>query len=142
VELYRFSIKVASNFFTNLSPFLIFIVGIGMLYPVGTKGDKLSGGQRQKLPIARALLKDPPMLILDEATSALDNKSQSRIQNLLSTRYKNKTTVIAVMHRLDTIRDFDKIVVMKSGRIGEVGNYEELMAKHGMLHEFVTGKTR
>jgi ABC-type multidrug transport system fused ATPase/permease subunit len=117
------------------------IVSNGMQYQVGTKGDKLSGGQRQKLAIARAFLKEPPMLILDEATSALDNKSQLRIQNLLRTRFKGKTTVIAVVHRLDTVKSYDKIAVMKSGKISEMGTYEHLMANRGMLYELVSGKT-
>jgi energy-coupling factor transporter ATP-binding protein EcfA2 len=80
------------------------IVRIGMQYQVGSKGDKLSGGQRQKLAIARVFLKSPKLLIMDEATSALDNKSQSRIQNFLDNRLKGKTTVIAVVHRLDIIK--------------------------------------
>lgn len=116
------------------------IVGLGMEYQVGTKGDRLSGGQRQKLAIARVLLKQPRLLILDEATSALDNRSQSRIQNLLDTTLRGRCTVIAVAHRLDTIRTFDKIAVMKSGKIAELGSYDELMAKGGIFHELVSGK--
>ena len=116
------------------------IVEIGMQFEVGTKGDRLSGGQRQKLAIARAFLKDPKILILDEATSALDNNSQSRIQNLLTNRWKGKSTLIAVVHRLDIIKDYDKIAVMKAGKIGEFGTYDELIAKKGMLYELVGGK--
>ena len=71
------------------------ILSIGMRFEVGSSGDRLSGGQRQKLAIARAFLKAPKILILDEATSALDNKSQARIQNLLDSKWKGKTTVIA-----------------------------------------------
>ena len=115
------------------------IIAIGMHYQVGTKGDKLSGGQRQKVAIARAFLKKPRLLIMDEATSALDNKSQARIQNLLETRWKKHSTVIAVVHRLDIIKNFDKIAVMKAGKIIEMGSYDELIARKGVLYE-LTGK--
>jgi ABC-type multidrug transport system fused ATPase/permease subunit len=116
------------------------IVDIGMHYNVGSKGDNLSGGQRQKLAIARVFLKAPRVLIMDEATSALDNKSQARIQNLLETRWKRKSTLIAVAHRLDTIRNFDKIAVMKAGKIIEMGGYDELIARKGALYELVGRK--
>ncbi|UCE55628.1 MAG: ABC transporter ATP-binding protein/permease, partial [Desulfobacterales bacterium] len=92
------------------------IIEIGMHFQVGSKGDKLSGGQRQKLAIARVFLKTPKILIMDEATSALDNKSQARIQNLLETRWKQKSTVISVVHRLDIIKNYDKVAVMKAGK--------------------------
>ena len=116
------------------------IIDIGMHYQVGTKGDKLSGGQQQKLAIARVFLKAPKLLIMDEATSALDNKSQTRIQNLLETRWKKKSTVISVVHRLDTIKNFDKVAVMKAGKIIEMGTYNELIARKGMLYELVGKK--
>jgi ABC-type multidrug transport system fused ATPase/permease subunit len=116
------------------------IIAIGMHYEVGTKGDKLSGGQRQKLAIARAFLKNPRMLIMDEATSALDNKSQSRIQNLLETRWKNRSTVIAVVHRLDTIKKFDQVAVMKAGKIIELGTYDQLISRKGALYELAGKK--
>ncbi len=116
------------------------IIEIGMHYHVGTKGDKLSGGQQQKLAIARVFLKEPKILIMDEATSALDNKSQARIQNLLETRWKKKSTVVSVVHRLDTIKNFDKVAVMKAGKILEMGTYDELMARKGMLYELVGKK--
>ncbi|MBW2336849.1 MAG: ABC transporter ATP-binding protein/permease [Deltaproteobacteria bacterium] len=116
------------------------IIEIGMHYQVGTKGDKLSGGQQQKLAIARVFLKAPKILIMDEATSALDNKSQARIQNLLETRWKKKSTVVSVVHRLDTIKNFDKVAVMKAGKILEMGTYDELMARKGMLYELVGKK--
>jgi ABC-type multidrug transport system fused ATPase/permease subunit len=116
------------------------IVEIGMEFQVGSKGDRLSGGQRQKLAIARVFLKAPQILIMDEATSALDNKSQARIQSLLDTRWKGKSTLIAVVHRLDIVKNYDKIAVMKAGRIGEVGTYDELIARKGMLHELIYGK--
>jgi ABC-type multidrug transport system fused ATPase/permease subunit len=116
------------------------IIEIGMHYQVGTKGDKLSGGQQQKLAIARVFLKAPKILIMDEATSALDNKSQTRIQNLLETRWKKKSTVVSVVHRLDTIKNFDKVAVMKAGKIFEMGTYDELMARKGLLYELVGKK--
>jgi ABC-type multidrug transport system fused ATPase/permease subunit len=116
------------------------IIEIGMHYQVGTKGDKLSGGQQQKLAIARIFLKHPRILIMDEATSALDNKSQARIQNLLETRWKKKSTVISVVHRLDTIKNYDRVAVMKAGKILEIGTYDELMARKGMLYELVGKK--
>ncbi|MGD9240253.1 MAG: ABC transporter ATP-binding protein/permease [Desulfobacterales bacterium] len=116
------------------------IIEIGMYFQVGSKGDKLSGGQRQKLAIARAFLKNPRILIMDEATSALDNTSQSRIQNLLETRWKKKSTVISVVHRLDTIKNYDRVAVMKAGKILEMGTYDELMARKGQLYELVGKK--
>ncbi len=116
------------------------IIDIGMNYNVGPQGEKLSGGQRQKLVIARAFLKSPRLLIMDEATSALDNRSQARIQNLLETRWKRKSTLVAVVHRLDTIRNFDKIAVMKAGKIVESGSYAELIERKGALYELVGRK--
>jgi ABC-type transport system involved in cytochrome bd biosynthesis fused ATPase/permease subunit len=116
------------------------IIEIGLHYEVGTKGDKLSGGQQQKLAIARIFLKHPRILIMDEATSALDNKSQARIQNLLETRWKKKSTVISVVHRLDTIKNYDRVAVMKAGKILEIGTYDELMARKGTLYELVGKK--
>jgi ABC-type multidrug transport system fused ATPase/permease subunit len=116
------------------------IIEIGMHFQVGTKGDRLSGGQQQKLAIARILLKHPRILIMDEATSALDNKSQTRIQNLLETRWKKKSTVISVVHRLDTIKNYDQVAVMKAGKILEIGPYNELIARKGMLYELVGKK--
>jgi ABC-type dipeptide/oligopeptide/nickel transport system ATPase subunit len=115
------------------------IVEIGMQFQVGSKGDRLSGGQRQKLAIARVFLKNPRILIMDEATAALDNKSQARIQNILDTHWKKKSTLIAVAHRLDIVKSYDKIAVMKAGKIGEIGAYDELLAQRGLLHELVTG---
>ena len=116
------------------------IIEIGMHFEVGNKGDRLSGGQQQKLAIARVFLKAPKVLIMDEATSALDNKSQNRIQNLLETRWKKKSTVVSVVHRLDTIKNFDKVAVMKAGKILEMGTYDELIARKGMLYELVGKK--
>ena len=120
--------------------FLEKILEIGMQFEVGSKGDKLSGGQRQKLAIARAFLKQPKVLIMDEATSALDNKSQARIQNLLSNKWKGSSTLIAVVHRLDIIKEYDRVAVMKAGKIEEIGTYDELISKKGMLYELEYGK--
>jgi ABC-type bacteriocin/lantibiotic exporter with double-glycine peptidase domain len=116
------------------------ILKIGMQFQVGSKGDRLSGGQRQKIAIGRAFLKTPNVLIMDEATSALDNRSQARIQSLLDSHWKGKTTLVAVVHRLDIIKGYDQIGVMKSGKIEEIGNYDELIAKKGLLYELVAGK--
>ncbi len=115
------------------------ITEIGMQFRVGTKGDRLSGGQKQKLAIGRAFIKEPPILIMDEATSALDNRSQGRIQNLIETKWKGRSTLISVVHRLDIIKNFDKVAVMKAGKIVEIGGYDELMQKKGMLYELVHG---
>lgn len=120
--------------------FLEDIAKIGMQYQVGTMGDRLSGGQRQKLAIARVLLKDPNIIIMDEATSALDNKSQTRIQRLLERRYKGKKTVMAVVHRLDILNSFDKIAVMKAGKLVEFGRFDELIKARGLLYELVYGR--
>lgn len=113
------------------------IIEIGMEFQVGTNGNRLSGGQKQKLAIARALLKSAPILIMDEATSALDNHSQNRIQNVITGKLKGKTTLIAVVHRLDNLNSYDKIAFMKSGKIIEMGTYDELIEKKGNLYELI-----
>jgi ABC-type multidrug transport system fused ATPase/permease subunit len=118
--------------------FLEKIIEMGMQHAVGTKGENLSGGQRQKLAIARILLKKPPVLIMDEATSGLDNDSQARIQDLLETHWKGKSTLIAVVHRLDIIKNYDRIAVMKSGKIVERGTYKTLMDRQGIFYELAT----
>nr|WP_181447847.1 lipid A export permease/ATP-binding protein MsbA [Acinetobacter bereziniae] len=107
--------------------------------PLGAQGLSLSGGQRQRIAIARALLKNAPILILDEATSALDNESEHFIQKAFDEAIldKNRTTIV-IAHRLSTIENADKIVVMDKGRIIEQGSHAELLAKHGayyQLHE-------
>jgi len=115
--------------------FLERMIEIGMNFQVGTKGNNLSGGQRQKLAIARTFLKSPPIMILDEATSALDNNSQKRIQSVLSRQWKGKSTLIAVVHRLDIVKEYDKVAFLKAGKIVEMGTYDELMAKEGYFYE-------
>ncbi len=97
---------------------------------IGERGMTLSGGERQRLAIARALLKDPPILILDEATSALDSVTEARIQKALAVLMKGRTTFV-IAHRLSTIRNADRVVVLEHGRIVESGRYEELTAKGG-----------
>lgn len=101
---------------------------------IGEHGGKLSGGQKQRITIARALIRDPKILILDEATSALDNISEYHVQKAISGLIKGRTTFI-VAHRLSTIRDADRIVVMDAGRCVEMGTYEELMEKKGKFYE-------
>ncbi len=102
---------------------------------VGERGQKLSGGQRQRIAIARAVLKNPPILILDEATSAVDNETEAAIQRSLEIITKNRTTV-AIAHRLSTIRNADCIYVMERGKIVEAGRHEELLEKAGIYAAF------
>jgi ABC-type multidrug transport system fused ATPase/permease subunit len=91
--------------------------------------------------LARALLKNPSILLLDEATASLDNKSQDRVQKVLESRWKGRSTVVAVIHRLDIIENYDKIAVMDAGRIEEMGTYEELMGKKGLLYRLAHNKS-
>ena len=98
---------------------------------IGERGLKLSGGERQRLAIARAILRDPPILILDEATSALDTQSERIVQLALGNLMKNRTTLV-VAHRLSTIQNATRIVVLDRGRVAEVGSHEELLRKGGM----------
>ena len=112
------------------------IVEQGLDFQVGSMGEYLSGGQRQKVALARVFLKHPAIYVLDEATAALDNASQARVQNFLQT-VRGKHTVLSVVHRLDTVSHYDRVVVMKAGKIVESGPYEELMAAKGVLYELV-----
>jgi ATP-binding cassette subfamily B protein len=103
---------------------------------VGERGATLSGGQRQRLAIARALLKDPPILILDEATSALDTATEARVGRALKTLMQGRTTFI-IAHRLSTVRDADEVMVFDGGRIVERGGFDELLARGGFFSELV-----
>ncbi len=108
---------------------------------VRERGSRLSGGQRQRIAIARALLKDPPILILDEATSALDTESEYLIQRALKTLLHGRTALV-IAHRLSTVRDADRIVVIEDGAITEAGNHSELLAQGGYYASLVARQAK
>ena len=107
---------------------------------IGDAGSKLSGGQKQRLSIARAVLKNPPIMVLDEATSALDTESERLVQNALENMMKHRTSIV-IAHRLSTIQNADLIVVMQKGRIVEQGTHTELIQKNGMYKRLVEMQT-
>ena len=102
---------------------------------LGERGVKLSGGQRQRIALARAILKDAPILVLDEATSALDSEVEAAIQSALERVMEGKT-VLAIAHRLSTLSEMDRIMVMDNGRIAEIGTHDSLLAKGGLYAQF------
>ena len=109
-----------------------FVKGLpqGLDTDIGERGTLLSGGQKQRLAIARAFVKNAPIVILDEATSALDTKSEKVVQEALDNLMKNRT-VIVIAHRLSTVQNADNIVVVNDGKIVESGNHEDLLAQDG-----------
>ncbi len=119
-----------------------FIKDLPELYntSIGDSGNKLSGGQKQRLSIARAVLKNPPIMILDEATSALDTESEQFVQVALEKMMENRTSLV-IAHRLSTIQNADNIVVLKKGEIVEQGKHEELLAKKGEYYKLVSMQT-
>ncbi|TXE17380.1 ABC transporter ATP-binding protein [Psychroflexus gondwanensis] len=108
----------------------------GMDTNIGDSGGKLSGGQKQRISIARAVLKNPPIMILDEATSALDTESEQLVQNALENMMKNRTSIV-IAHRLSTIKNADTIIVMHQGKIVEQGRHDELIAIKGVYKKLV-----
>jgi ATP-binding cassette, subfamily B, bacterial IrtB/YbtQ len=103
---------------------------------IGENGEKLSGGERQRISIARAMLKDAPIILLDEATASLDAENETKIQRALSTLIKNKT-VLVIAHRMRTISGADQIIVIKDGEIAESGTPLELKEKQGIFSSMI-----
>jgi subfamily B ATP-binding cassette protein MsbA len=103
---------------------------------IGDRGTKLSGGERQRLTIARALVKNPPILILDEATSSLDTESERLVQDAINNMMQNRTSIV-IAHRLSTIRHADEIIVLQKGKIVERGTHEELIQQSGFYKKLV-----
>ena len=110
---------------------------LGINTNIGDSGNKLSGGQKQRLSIARAVLKNPPIMILDEATSALDTESEKFVQVALENMMQNRTSIV-IAHRLSTIQKAVVIVEMKKGKIAEQGSHDELIALNGVYNKLVT----
>jgi subfamily B ATP-binding cassette protein MsbA len=108
----------------------------GIYTNIGDSGNKLSGGQKQRLSIARAVLKNPPIMILDEATSALDTESEQLVQKALENMMKNRTSIV-IAHRLSTIQKADNIIVLAKGEIVEQGKHEELLENKGVYYNLV-----
>ena len=127
-EVYNAAKKAYADEFINKLP-------KGYHSKVGERGVMLSGGERQRIAIARAILKNAPILILDEATSALDSKSEQYIQKSLKKLMKGKT-VIAIAHRLSTLKEMDRLIVMDKGKIIEEGSHDYLISKGGAYSEF------
>jgi len=100
---------------------------------VGERGQKLSGGQKQRISIARAILKNPPVLILDEATASVDNETEAAIQRSLKHLVKDRTTII-IAHRLSTVVDCDRILVLDKGKLAESGSHDELTKLGKIYH--------
>ena len=103
---------------------------------IGDRGSKLSGGERQRLTIARAVLKNPPILILDEATSSLDTESERLVQDAINKMMQNRTSIV-IAHRLSTIRHADEIIVLQQGEIVQRGTHEELVQQQGLYKRLV-----
>ena len=112
----------------------------GIYHNVGDSGNKLSGGQKQRISIARAVLKNPPIMVLDEATSALDTESEKLVQEALEKMMKNRTSIV-IAHRLSTIKNADYIIVLNKGSIMEKGNHKDLMKLRGLYHNLVEMQT-
>jgi ATP-binding cassette, subfamily B, bacterial MsbA len=103
---------------------------------IGDRGNKLSGGERQRLTIARAVLKNPPILILDEATSSLDTESERLVQDAINNMMQNRTSIV-IAHRLSTIRHADEIIVLQKGKIVERGTHNQLLLQNGFYKKLV-----
>ncbi|MFY8004148.1 MAG: ABC transporter ATP-binding protein, partial [Chitinophagaceae bacterium] len=108
----------------------------GLHTNIGDRGNKLSGGEKQRITIARAVLKNPPILILDEATSSLDTESERLVQDAINNMMHNRTSIV-IAHRLSTIRHADEIIVLQNGSIAERGKHEELIHQNGIYNKLI-----